>query len=237
MPSPFRVPPVTKLPGPRSTGSGSPVSIDSSTGDHPERMVPSRGIASPGRTRMRAPTGSLSGGTSTPSSSSTLRTTRAVGGRSESRECIASAARVRARISMARPVARMDTISGAITPCNRAAKAPPPPRCTCRPPRAMASTALTPNAANVPRAMSVSMLVAPCRSNRALSRRNGQPPTISTAMARTRTVHPAVADSGPANATRRANTERGHETRTRRSQWSGSRFDAPACPWTTGIAV
>ena len=175
------------------------MSIDSSTGDHPERTVPSRGIASPGRTRMRAPTGRLSGGTKTPSSSSTPTTTRAVGGRSESSECIAFSARARARISIARPVARMDTISGAITPCNRAAKAPPPPRCTCRPPRAMASTALTPNAANVPRAMSVSILVAPCRSSRAASLKNGQPPTISTTMARARTVHPAVADSGPAN--------------------------------------
>jgi hypothetical protein len=34
-PEPFRVPPVTWLPGPRSTGKGSPVSIDSSTADHP----------------------------------------------------------------------------------------------------------------------------------------------------------------------------------------------------------
>ena len=81
------------------------------------------------------------------------------------------------------------------------------------------------------------MLVAPCRSSRALSLKNGQPPTISTTMARTRTVHPAAADSGPANATIRANTDRGQEMSTRRSQWSGSRFGSPEWPWTTGVAV
>ena len=107
VPFPFRVPPVTKLPGPRSTGSGSPVSIDSSTGDHPERTVPSRGIASSGRTRMRAPTGRLSGGTKTPSWSSTPTTTRAVGGRSESRECIAFSAHA-PRPHFDRPPGRQD---------------------------------------------------------------------------------------------------------------------------------
>ncbi len=90
---PFRVPPVTTLCGPRSTGSGSPVSIDSSTEDQPRRTVPSRGIVSPGRTRMTAPAGTVSGGTSSPLSSSGSDTRRAVGGRSSSSECIAREAR------------------------------------------------------------------------------------------------------------------------------------------------
>ena len=102
-------------------------------------------------------------------------------------------------------------MSGAITPCRRAANAPLPPRWRWRPPRAMASTALTARAARVPRAISVSMLVAPCRSSRALSRRNGQPPAISTAMASSSTVQPAAAVSGAARATTRAAMARGHE--------------------------
>ena len=160
-PLPFRVPPVTVLPGPRSTGSGSPVSIDSSTGDHPATTVPSRGSASPGRTRTSARTGTLSGETSSPSSSSTPVTTRAVGGRRARSECMALAARARTRASIARPVTRTATMRGAMTPWRRAAKAPLPPRWRCRPPRAIASTALTARAARVPSAISVSMLVAP----------------------------------------------------------------------------
>ncbi len=94
---------MTGSPGPRSTGRGSPVSMDSSTGDHPVTTVPSRGRASPGRTRTSAPTGTLSGATSSPSSSSGSATTRAVGGRSERRECMARAARARARASIGPP--------------------------------------------------------------------------------------------------------------------------------------
>ncbi len=52
-------------------------------------------------------------------------------------------------------------MSGAMAPWSLAAKAPLPPRCTWRPPSAMASTALTASAANVPSEMRVSMLVAP----------------------------------------------------------------------------
>ena len=46
----FTVPPTTRSPGPRSTGIGSPVTIDSSTADRPEATTPSTGIRSPGRT-------------------------------------------------------------------------------------------------------------------------------------------------------------------------------------------
>ena len=56
IPPPLRVPPVTWAPGPRSTGRGSPVSIDSSTGDHPANTTPSSGTASSGgRGRARRP--------------------------------------------------------------------------------------------------------------------------------------------------------------------------------------
>ena len=120
-PAPLRVPPVTGPWGPWSTGSGSPVSIDSSTEDHPLTTTPSRGMASLGRTRTNAPTGTLSGATRRPSTSSGPDTTRAVGGRSDIRECIACAALPRARASMNRPVTRMATMSGAITPWRRAA--------------------------------------------------------------------------------------------------------------------
>ena len=233
---PLRVPPVTALPGPRSTGSGSPVSIDSSTADHPWTTSPSRGMASPGRTRTRASSGTLSGATSSPWSSSTPTTTRAVGGRRLSSECRAAPARLRTRASMARPVTKMATISGAMTPWSRAANAPLPPRWRCRPPRAIASTALTARAARVPKAMRVSMLVAPCTASRALLRRNGHPPASSTVTARSRTTHPARGSSGATSATRRAARASGQEMRARTLQWSGSAELGPRSVGATGDA-
>ena len=56
-PPPLRVPPVTTLPGPCSTGSGSPVSIDSSTADQPLTTSPSSGTVSPARTRIEGADG------------------------------------------------------------------------------------------------------------------------------------------------------------------------------------
>ncbi len=55
-PSTFRVPPMSVSPGPFSTGSDSPVTMDSSTDAWPARTLPSTGIASPGLTRSRSPT-------------------------------------------------------------------------------------------------------------------------------------------------------------------------------------
>ena len=87
MPLPFRVPPVTMLAGPPVDRSGSPVSIDSSTADHPadhravERDAPHRARTLPGRRREG------SRGRPTRLSSSAPRTTRAVGGRRDSSEC------------------------------------------------------------------------------------------------------------------------------------------------------
>ena len=56
LPDWLSVPPVTWSPGFFSTGTGSPVSIDSSTVLRPSSTTPSTGIFSPGRTRRRSPT-------------------------------------------------------------------------------------------------------------------------------------------------------------------------------------
>ncbi len=61
-PSPLIEPPVSLSPGSRGTGSGSPVSIDSSTCVWPSSSVPSTGKRSPGLTTMRSPTKHLSNG-------------------------------------------------------------------------------------------------------------------------------------------------------------------------------
>ena len=66
------------------------------------------------------------------------------------------------------------------------------------------------------------MLVPPCRRRRALLRRKGQPPAISTMMASTRTVQPAVGVSGASTDTSTAAMASGHEMAARRTQWSGS---------------
>ncbi len=221
--SPLRVPAVTWLPGPCSTGRGSPVNIDSSTADQPPTTSPSNGIVSPGMTRTHAPTGTASGGTirsSSPSSGFPVR--RAVGGLRATREWRARAARARARASTARPVTRMAMMRGAMAPWSRAANAPLPPRWTWRPPRAIASTALTASAARVPSVISVSMLVAPWRSRRALVRMNGQPPTICTATPSVSTTQPLVGVSGASKATKSAARARGHEAMARHLQPSRS---------------
>ena len=63
--------PTTASPGPTSTGTGSPVSIDTSTAELPSSTTPSVAIFSPGRTTNRSPTRSASVGTrvSTPARS------------------------------------------------------------------------------------------------------------------------------------------------------------------------
>ena len=52
----FIVAPMTRSPAAFSTGSDSPVSIDSSTAEAPSMTTPSTGTRSPGRTRTRSPT-------------------------------------------------------------------------------------------------------------------------------------------------------------------------------------
>jgi hypothetical protein len=56
VPVPLTVPAVTRLPGPFSTGIGSPVTIDSSIDVRPFSTTPSTGTFSPGRTRSLSPT-------------------------------------------------------------------------------------------------------------------------------------------------------------------------------------
>ena len=68
-PPALTVAPVTASPGPTSTGTDSPVSIDSSTAEPPSTTSPSVATFSPGRTTKRSPTTSWSAGivTSVPS--------------------------------------------------------------------------------------------------------------------------------------------------------------------------
>ena len=100
-PAPLTVPPVTRSPAPFSTGTGSPVTIDSSTALRPSRTAPSTGTRSPGRTRRRSPTPTRSSGTS--SSRPSSRRTRAVAGASPSSARMAPLVRLRARSSRTWP--------------------------------------------------------------------------------------------------------------------------------------
>ena len=79
----FMVPPMADAPAALVTGIDSPVTIDSSTALRPSSTSPSTGTFSPGRTRRRSPTCTLSSGTS--SSMPSSRMIRAVlGARSSS---------------------------------------------------------------------------------------------------------------------------------------------------------
>ena len=64
LPVPLTVPPVTLSPAVFSTGSGSPVIMDSSTLEWPSTTTPSTGTLSPGTTRSLSPTFTWSSGTS-----------------------------------------------------------------------------------------------------------------------------------------------------------------------------
>ena len=59
-PPALTVAPTTVSPGPTSTGTDSPVSIEASTADEPSSTTPSVAIFSPGRTTKRSPTDSWS---------------------------------------------------------------------------------------------------------------------------------------------------------------------------------
>ena len=58
LPPEFTVAPTTASPGPTSTGTDSPVSMEASTAEVPVTTVPSVAIFSPGRTTNRSPTAS-----------------------------------------------------------------------------------------------------------------------------------------------------------------------------------
>ena len=96
----FMVAPITSSPSRLVTGMDSPVIIDSSTADSPERTRPSTGIFSPGLTTTTSPICTSSTGTST---SSPPRTTRAVFACSPASFFMASLVRPFARASSRRP--------------------------------------------------------------------------------------------------------------------------------------
>ena len=97
----LRVAPMTVMPGPTSTGIGSPVSMLVSTADDPASMTPSTGIRSPARTRSRSPTTTTSSGTSVSAPSGDSR--RAVTACSPTSRRMAPVAPAFARASSQRP--------------------------------------------------------------------------------------------------------------------------------------
>ena len=84
----FIVAPMSLSPARLVTGSGSPVSIDSSTALLPSTTTPSTGTFSPGRTRSRSPTCTWVSGTSSSLPSAAMR--RAVLGASPSSDLMAA---------------------------------------------------------------------------------------------------------------------------------------------------
>ncbi len=94
------VAPMTTSPSPLSTGTDSPVTIDSSSVERPRTMTPSTGTFSPGRTTISSPGTTSSTGISV---SVPPFSTRAVRGASSTRERIASPVPARAPASMSRP--------------------------------------------------------------------------------------------------------------------------------------
>jgi hypothetical protein len=111
LPLPFTVPPVTRSPGPFSTGIGSPVTIDSSTEDRPSTTGPSTGTFSPGRTRSSIPGATCSSGISSSRPSSI--TCSADFGASASSARMAPETRLRARSSRICPSSTSSTITAA----------------------------------------------------------------------------------------------------------------------------
>ena len=110
LPVAFTLPPNTGSPGALSTGSDSPVSIDSSTADVPSTTSPSTAIRSPGRTMTMSPRCTSATGTSI---SEPSRTTRAVRGWRLMSRLIASDVRPRARDSSTRPSSTRAMIAAA----------------------------------------------------------------------------------------------------------------------------
>ncbi len=96
----FMVAPMTSSPARLVTGSGSPVSMDSSTGEAPDVTTPSTGTFSPGRTSTASPTRTSAMGTSV---STPSRSTRAVRGCRPMRALMAAPVWPLARASSSRP--------------------------------------------------------------------------------------------------------------------------------------
>ena len=100
-PVPLMVPPISRWPAAFSTGTGSPVTMLSSTELWPSTTSPSTGTLSPGRTRRRSPTATWSRATSSSSAPSRMR--RAVFGARSSSARNAAPVRCRARSSSTWP--------------------------------------------------------------------------------------------------------------------------------------
>ena len=107
----LRVAPISRSPARLVTGSGSPVSMDSSTALAPSSTMPSTGTFSPGRTRRRSPTCTWVSGTS--SSVPSSRTRRAVLGANPSSDLIAAEVCERARSSSICPSSVSEMITAA----------------------------------------------------------------------------------------------------------------------------
>ena len=108
----FIAPAGTRSPTPRSTGTLSPVSVDSSSAAPPRTIRPSSGARSPGRTRIRSPTATASTATRV---SPSARTTRACFGASSISRRSAAPARPWARSSRKRPSRTNATMIAAVS--------------------------------------------------------------------------------------------------------------------------
>ena len=105
------VPAMTRAPGSFATGIDSPVTSDSSSAERPSVSVPSTGTLSPGRTRSRSPTITLSSATSR--SAPVWSTRRAVAGARPSSALIAPEVAARARNSSTWPSSTSTVITAA----------------------------------------------------------------------------------------------------------------------------
>ena len=110
---PLIVPPVTRAAGSFSAGTGSPVTIDSSTALRPSTTTPSAGIFSPGRTRSRSPT--CTDGERHVLLEAVARTTRAVFGAMPEQLTDAALVRLRARSSSTCPSSTSTVMTTAVS--------------------------------------------------------------------------------------------------------------------------
>ena len=173
-PNVLTVPPATSSPGPTSTGTGSPVSIDRSTAESPSSITPSVANLSPGRTMNRSPVAIVSTGTTT---SCPSRSTRASFAPSSSKARIAAPDRRRAPVSRKRP-RRINVVITA-----------PTSKYVCASSSARSPTTDQVQAARVPIEISVSIVTAPWRAFRAAARWNGHPAHQTTGVASASASH------------------------------------------------
>ena len=183
-PDALTVAPVTSSPTRTSTGTDSPVSIDSSTADPPSTTRPSVAIFSPGRTTNRSPTFSVDAGTSLSPASSSKRTSLAprssIARNASPARCLARFSKYRppstnmitpaatSRYTFAAPsVGATDNVNSCLSP-----GVPAVPRNSAYSDHANADT--------VPTVISVSIVASPSRRFFHVARWNGQPAHTTT---------------------------------------------------------